>query len=108
MKSFKEIIEGPEISNWTKSERTKDFVAEQIREKYGDSEVANYDPMRNMLSFKKWLSLGYAPRLGERAIKSYVVMEVKDPKGQLVKKVFKKINLFYYRQVQEVGQRKSV
>ncbi len=98
-------MDGPEISNWS-SEKTKDYVAEQIRERYGDSEVANYDPLRNMLSWKKWLSLGFVPRKGQRAIRSYIVREVKDPAtGQVIKTFYQKINLFYYRQVQELGRK---
>ena len=108
MKSIREIIEGPEISNWTGSEKTKSAVAEQVVERYGESELANYDPLRNMLTFKNWLRLGFVPRKGERAIKSFIIQEIKDDRGQVVKKICRKINLFYYRQVQEIGQKESV
>jgi hypothetical protein len=107
MRSLKEIIDGPEISNWTGSKKTKEFVAQQICQRYGEAELKNFDPLRTMLSWKNWIRLGFVPRKGEHAMKSYVIREVKDPAtGEVIKTIYQKINLFYYRQVQEIGQKK--
>jgi len=100
MKSIKEIMDGPEISNYSGSERTASLIAKQISERWSKSELKNYDPLRNTLTFRKWLTLGFVPRKGEKALKSFTVSEVKDSNGNVIKTITRPIYLFYYRQVE--------
>lgn len=108
MKSLKQVLdEGSELTNWSGSERTKSAAAEEVRLRYGESELANFDPARSMRTFRSWLQLGFVPKKGERAIKSFAVVEIKDKEsGKVVKKFARKINLFYYRQVVELNPQK--
>lgn len=105
--SIKEILDGPEVSNYLGSEKTKSLVEQEIVKRWGQSELKNYDPLRSALTFKKWIQLGFVPKKGETAIRSFITIEKKDPKDP--KKVMKKIKsiyLFYYRQVTELKANK--
>ncbi len=106
MKSIKEVLEGPEISNYSGSEKTRSIVEAEIARRWGQGELKNYDPMRSALTFKNWIQLGMVPRKGEKAIRSFVVLETKDKKDpkKVVRRI-KSIYLFYYRQVQELAPR---
>ena len=92
-------------SNWTGSEKTSDIVRKQIFDRWGKDEADNYDPKSNCLTFNRWLKNGYKVKKGEKAIKSFIVIEEKDKKGEVVRKYPKSINLFYVRQVEKVGQK---
>lgn len=105
MKSIKELMAGPEISNWTRSEKTKSLISDEIRKRWGESELANYDPFRNALTFRTWLNLGFCPRRGEHGMKSFVVREIKDDKGKVVKTITHPVYLFYYLQVRELTKK---
>ena len=91
-------------STWTGSEKTSDIVRRQILARWGEEEAGNYDPKSNCLTFNSWLKNGYKVKKGEKAIKSFIVVEKKDKKGEVVRKYPKSINLFYFRQVEPVGQ----
>ena len=101
--SIKEILTGPEISGYMGSEKTRELVEKEIIRRWGKSELKNYDPLRSALTFRKWIQLGFVPKKGETAIRSFIVTENKDKKDptKVVKKI-KSIYLFYYRQVQEL------
>lgn len=101
MKSIKEILEGPEISGYMGSEKTRSIVESEIIRRWGQGELKNYDPMRSALTFKNWIQLGMVPKKGEKAIRSFVVLEDKRDPKKVVKRI-KSIYLFYYRQVQEL------
>jgi hypothetical protein len=98
--SIKEILAGPKISNWKNCEKTRDMVAEQIKEIYGESELKNYDPNKSALPYSRWVSLGYRPKKNSKALKSITIIEEKDSKGKVTRTYCKKINLFYYRAVE--------
>lgn len=101
--SIKQILEGPEVSGYLGSEKTKSMVEQEIVKRWGQSELKNYDPMRSVLSARKWISLGFIPKKGETAIRSFVAIERKDPKNpEKVTKKIKSIYLFYFRQVTEL------
>src|SRR3989338_2344885 len=103
MKSIKEVLQGPEISNYSGSEKTRSIVEAEIIKRWGRSEFKNYDPKRSALTFKNWVQLGMVPRKNERAIRSFIVTEMRDKKDpKKVTKRIKSIYLFYYRQVQEL------
>ncbi|OGI65170.1 hypothetical protein A3A95_04075 [Candidatus Nomurabacteria bacterium RIFCSPLOWO2_01_FULL_39_18] len=102
MKSIGEILKGPEVSNYMGSDKTRALVEEEIVRRWGQSELKNYDPLRSALTFRNWIQLGMVPKKGEKAIRSFVVLETKDKKDpKKITKRIKSIYLFYYRQVQE-------
>jgi hypothetical protein len=101
--SIKEILEDDSItSNYQGSEKTKEMVEEQIRKIYGNSEVKNYNPYKNALTFASWVRLGYRPKKGSKALKSITYVEKKDAQGNVIEKYPRKINLFYYRAVEPI------
>ncbi len=104
MLSIKEILAGPKVSNYQGSEKTRDLVARQISEIYGESELKNYDPEKSALPFTTWLNLGFRPKKGSKALKSVTVIEKKDAKGKIIKRYTRKINLFYYRAVEPIKE----
>lgn len=105
MKSIKEIMSGPAISGYTGSETTYDMVASEIERRWGEEEVEKYDAERNCLTFSRWLSLGYAPRKGERAIRSVTFVEKKDAEGNVIKTIPRTVFLFYYKQVEKRNEK---
>lgn len=99
--SIKEILEDDSITSPYKgSEKTKEMVQDQIRAIYGESEVKNYNPYKNALTFAGWLHLGYRPKKGSKALKSITYVEKKDAQGNVIEKYPRAINLFYYRSVE--------
>jgi len=104
MKSIKELLEGPEVSSYMGSEKTRALVEEAIVERWGKSELKNYDPLRSALTFRNWIALGMVPKKGEKAIRSFVVLEDKRDPKKIIKRI-KSIYLFYYRQVQELTKK---
>jgi len=106
MQSIKSILSGPSISNYRGSEKTAQLIADQIKERWGESELKNYDPLRSALTFKTWLGLGFVPKKNERALKSFVVAEVKDSDDKVIKTIIRPVFLFYYRQVTELTPKK--
>lgn len=102
MNSIKEIMAGPAISGYRGSETTRDMVSQAIAERWGEDEVENYDPERNCLTFSKWLSQGFVPRKGEKAIRSITFVEKEDDQGKVIATYKRTVFLFYYKQVQKV------
>ena len=88
-------------SNWTGSESTLNLVKKQIVEHWGEDEANRYNPKENCLTFKGWLKNGYIVKKGEKALKSFVIVEKKDKEtGKVIEKTPKSINLFYELQVE--------
>ena len=107
MKSIKEILEGPEISNFSGSEKTRALVEEEIVRRWGKSELKNYDPLRSTLTVRSWITqFGMIPKKGEKAIRSFVVLETRDKKdpAKVIKRI-KSVYLFHYRQVTELAKK---
>lgn len=90
-----------QTSNWTGSINTFELVRKQIAERWGDTEANNYDPKRNCLTFNQWHQCGYMVKKGEKALKSFIVIEKKDKDGNVIDKYWKTINLFYIWQVEK-------
>lgn len=107
LKSIKEIIEGPKVSNWQNSSKTREMVAEQIKDRWGEAELANYNPETSALPFSRWVSLGFRPKRGSRSLKSVTIIEKKDDKGNITKYP-RTVHLFYYRQLEPLTPNKSV
>lgn len=78
-------------------------VAAQILEKFGEEEVANYDPYSNCLTFRQWAKAGYRVNRGEKAIKSTTLIEKTDDNGNVITRYPKVVNLFYEKQVSKIN-----
>lgn len=102
MKNIKEALAAP-LSAYTGSPKTYDAVAEQIRIRWGDREVKNYDPYTNALTFARWLSLGYKVIPGEKSLVSTTFIKNDDEDGKPSKRIPRKVHLFYYKQVEKVN-----
>ncbi|MEI8339558.1 MAG: hypothetical protein WCF94_02750 [bacterium] len=107
MKSIKEII-GESVSSYTGSEATKAMVMEEIKKRYGESELKNFDPYHNARTLHSWAKLGFRVRKGERAIKSMTFIESKDENGNPIKRCRRPVNIFYYRQVDFIGPEQTI
>jgi hypothetical protein len=90
------------LSNWTGSTMTAELVKKQIIARWGIEEALNYDPKSNCLTFSQWQKSGYRVKRGEKAIKSFIVIERKDKENKVIGTYPKQINLFYVRQVQKI------
>jgi len=87
-------------SNWTGSENTFNLVRKQIAERWGEEEARRYNPQENCLTFRQWIKNGYIVRKGEKAIRSFVIVEKKDKEtGKVIERRPKGINLFHEKQV---------
>ncbi|MFH1292198.1 MAG: hypothetical protein ABIH87_03300 [bacterium] len=95
------------ISNWTGSEFTSEYVRRQILTRWGEEEANNYDPKSNCLTFNRWLKNGFKVKKGEKALKSFIVIEQKDQYGKVIRQLPKRISLFYACQVEKIGEAKS-
>ena len=91
------------MTNFTGSETTKSLVEKQIRERWGDAEVKNYDATKNTRTFKSWLGLGFRVRKNEKALRSIIYVEAKDKKGNIIKKICRPVFLFYWKQVEKIS-----
>jgi len=89
-------------SSWKGSENTSNLIRKQILSRWGKDEANNYDPKCNCLTFNRWLKNGYKVKKGEKALKSFIVVEEKNDKGQIICQYPKQINLFYVCQVEKL------
>ena len=90
------------LTNWKGSQQTADMVREQIRRRWGDKAAETFDPRYSARPFVQWLKIGFRVRPGEKALKSFVILEEKDAEGNVIKKHVRKINLFAVQQVERV------
>ncbi|MDO9182606.1 MAG: ArdC-like ssDNA-binding domain-containing protein [Bacteriovorax sp.] len=89
-------------SNWRGSTSTYAVVKKQIAERWSETEANRYDPQTNCLTFKEWLNNGYQVKRGEKALKSYTLVEVKNEKKEINRTFKKTVNLFYEKQVEPI------
>lgn len=89
-------------TNYKGSQATKQKVENQIIQRWGEEEAKNYDPSKNCMTYKQWLDNGYKVKKGEKAIKSFTVVEKKDEDGNPEKSYIKTVNLFYIKQVEKI------
>jgi hypothetical protein len=101
MKSIAEIMAGP-LSTYTGSEATRALIEEQIKSRWGELELKNFDPFHNTRTFHSWLKLGFRVKRGEKSLRSFTCIETKDEHGNITKRYRKPVSLFYYRQVEEL------
>src|SRR3989344_5836283 len=90
------------LTNWKGSQQTADMVRDQIRQRWGDKAAEAFDPRYDARPFAQWLNIGYRVKKGEKALKSFVILEEKDEDGKVVKKHVRKINLFAVQQIERV------
>ena len=93
----------PRLSSYHGSARTAQAVRDEIARRWGAAEADKYDPFRNCLTLRRWGSLGYRVRKGERSIRSITIIEEKDDSGAVVRKHARTVHLFYERQVEKVN-----
>jgi len=105
MKSISQIIDCP-VSAYTGSKETLALVSEQVKAKYGPSELKNLDCYHNMRTYQSWLKLGFKVRRKEKAIRSITFVEQKDQDGNVLKRYRRPVFLFYYRQVEPICPKK--
>jgi len=98
MQSIKEAL----VSPYRGSEQTCEMVKEQIRERWGNEVAEDFDPHTDAMPLVSWMSYGYRVRKGEKALKSITYVEVKDAKGDVVRKIRRVVNLFHHNQVLKV------
>jgi len=79
-------------------------VAAQISERWGEEEVAKYDPFTNCLTFRQWIKAGFKVNKGERALKSQTLVEKKDDEGNVITRYPRVVNLFYQKQVSKINE----
>lgn len=93
------------VTNYKGSERTKALIEDQIRERWGESELKNhYSAYHSARTYNSWKKLGYKIIKGEKALKSYTFMsEDKEGKLQLRKYYRRPVFLWYYRQVEPIN-----
>ncbi|NCN25429.1 hypothetical protein COT94_01955 [Candidatus Falkowbacteria bacterium CG10_big_fil_rev_8_21_14_0_10_37_14] len=87
-------------STWTGSADTYNVVRKQIAERWGEAESARYNPKANCLTFKQWLNNGYRVKKGEKALKSYTFVALKNDQDEIIKTFQRTVNLFYDKQVE--------
>lgn len=90
-------------STYRGSQENYKRVAAQILERWGEAEVANYNPYENCLSFRAWAKAGYKVNKGEKALKSTTLIEKTDDNGNVIVRYPRTINLFYQKQVTKVS-----
>lgn len=101
LQSVKDIINSS-ASTYQGSKKTRSIVEEQIKARWGESELKNYDPFHSARTFQSWLKLGFKVKKGEKALHSTTVIETKDSEGNVIRKVKRPCFIFYYRQVEQI------
>lgn len=104
MEHIKTILEA---TPYTGSEVTKAILEEQIKERWGESELKNFDPYHNARTYKSWIQAGFKVRKNEKALKSITYVETKDADGNVLKKYKRPVFLFYYRSVEPITKSES-
>ncbi len=107
MKSIEQVLRSSPVSAYTGSEITKSMVEDAIKLKYGPAELKNLDCYHNCRSFSSWLKLGWRVRKGEKAIRSFTIVETRDSDGSVIKRIKRPCYLFYMRQVEKISDTKS-
>jgi len=86
-------------TRYTGAEKSFKEVKDQIRERFGSQLAEEYDPYTNCMTLKQWEGFGYRVKPGEKALRSVIVVEKKNDKGEVISTYPKTIHLFYYPQV---------
>ena len=95
-----------ETSVWKGSAYTAQNVAMQIKSRFGEEAVKEYDPRLNCFTFRRWQEEGYRVKKGEKSLRSltFIPIEKKDARGQLkVVKIPRTVHLFFINQVEKIS-----
>lgn len=92
-------MEQTTTSRYKGSPRTFAIVRKQIVERWGEEVANTYDPYENCRTFNGWRKAGYSVKLGEKALKSRVIIEEVE-KGKVIRSYPKNICLFFYLQTE--------
>jgi len=98
MQPIKEII-----SSWRGSPTTAQIVKAEVAKRYGDDEARSFSPLNSCMTFRRWIQYGYRVRKGEKAIKSYTILEKKDELGNVISTYPKSVSLFHRLQVDPIA-----
>jgi hypothetical protein len=87
-------------SPWTGSNVTAEIVKKSLAERYGEDLAKSWNPDLTR-TFRNWLMNGYKVKRGEKAIRSFTLLEGKDKDGQ--KHRFRKpVFLFHFNQCEKI------
>lgn len=96
-----------ELTSIYKGGETARWVAAEIKRRWGDDAVKNYDPNTNCFTFDGWKQRGYHVKRGEKAISSYtflrqskIVDKEDGTKEQKFYSFCRDVKLFYETQVE--------
>src|SRR6266704_2334071 len=92
------------VSTWQGSLKTAMLIRKQIAERWGKEEAENYNPLENCFTFQTWQAKGYKVKKGEKALRSYTLVNGKsseDSEDAEVSKYLKGVCLFYIKQVEK-------
>ena len=94
-------------ARWTSSEKSYNEVVSQIIERWGEDALERHNPKTSCYTFPKWLKHGYTVRKGEKAIKSYSVMDIQDENEKIIATISIPVNLFHRKQIIKVPKVKT-
>ena len=100
MQQVKDIMRQP--TTYKGSEETRSLVYDEIARRWGEDEAENYDPLYNCRTFAQWLAVNRRVKKGEKAIRSYTILEQRNEKGEVVKRYKRTVLLFYIKQTEAV------
>ena len=98
MQSVKEIV-----SPYRGSEATYEMVKEQIAQRWGEDVAEKFDPHHDAMPLVSWAAFGFRVKKGQKALKSITFVEVKNEKGEVVRKIKRTVNLFHKKQVDKAA-----
>ncbi len=99
MKHIDQVISSP----YKGSIKTYELVREQLRERYGNEVADTFDPVTDCMPILSWARFNYRVKPKEKALKTITILEVKDAKGRVTRKIRRTINLFHKNQVEKVA-----
>lgn len=84
------------------STTTYELVKEQIAERFGDDAAEEYSPEDNCFTLPTWNAKGYKIKKGQKALRSFTLVESEDKNGD--KRKFRKpVFLFFENQVEKIN-----
>lgn len=89
-------------SSYKGSATTFTLVKDQIAKRFGNVAADSYNPTVNCLTLKDWNARGYRIKKGEKALKSFTLVEEKDKDKKEIKKWRKTVCLFFHTQVEKI------
>lgn len=96
------------LSTYRGSERTRQKVEEQVRERWGDAEAEKFNPFTSAMTMKAWSRAGFKVKKGAKALRSTTLVEVKDEKGEVIRRYPKTVFLFHELQVEPRNSANSI